>query len=90
MTPIFLGLGSNIEREQRLVAGLDALAEFVRDLRCSPVFESEPLASSIEVTVIRIMCTHLTMHSHPLERSQETPRHRIVVAIAPSADDRAP
>ena len=38
MTPIFLGLGSNIEREQRLVAGLDALAEFVRDLRCSPVF----------------------------------------------------
>ena len=43
MTPIFLGLGSNIEREQRLVAGLDALAEFVRDLRCSPVFESRPV-----------------------------------------------
>ena len=39
MTPIFLGLGSNIEREQRLVVGSDALAEFVRDLRCSPVFE---------------------------------------------------
>ena len=43
MTPIFLGLGSNIEREQRLVAGLDALAEFVHDLRCSPVFESRPV-----------------------------------------------
>src|SRR5690606_10284698 len=43
MTAIFLGLGSNIEREQRLTAGLDALAEFVRDLRCSPVFESLPV-----------------------------------------------
>ena len=43
MTPIFLGLGSNTERELHLTAGLDALAEFVRDLRCSPVFESRPV-----------------------------------------------
>jgi len=43
MTPIFLGLGSNTERELHLTAGLDALAEFVRDLRCSPVFESLPV-----------------------------------------------
>jgi 2-amino-4-hydroxy-6-hydroxymethyldihydropteridine diphosphokinase len=43
MTPIFLGLGSNTERDRLLCAGLDALAEFVHDLRCSPVFESRPV-----------------------------------------------
>jgi 2-amino-4-hydroxy-6-hydroxymethyldihydropteridine diphosphokinase len=40
LTPILLGLGSNIERETHLRAGLDALSEFVTDMRCSPVFES--------------------------------------------------
>lgn len=43
LTPIFLGLGSNSEREVHLRAGLEALAGFVQDLRCSPVFESEPV-----------------------------------------------
>ncbi|WP_220813799.1 2-amino-4-hydroxy-6-hydroxymethyldihydropteridine diphosphokinase [Pseudomonas paralcaligenes] len=43
MTPIFLGLGSNVDRELRLAAGLDALAGFLHDLRCSPVFESRPV-----------------------------------------------
>lgn len=43
MTPIFLGLGSNADRELRLAAGLDALAGFLHDLRCSPVFESRPV-----------------------------------------------
>lgn len=37
---VFLGLGSNIERERHLQAGLDALAGLLVDLRCSPVFES--------------------------------------------------
>ena len=40
MTPIFLGLGSNIDRAQRLCDGLEALAGFLHDLHCSPVFES--------------------------------------------------
>lgn len=43
MTRIFLGLGSNTERELRLQAGLDALAAFLQDLCCSPVFESRPV-----------------------------------------------
>ena len=43
LTTVFLGLGSNIERERHLHAGLEALTGFVRNLRCSPVFESEPL-----------------------------------------------
>lgn len=37
---VFLGLGSNTERERHLQAGLDALAALLIDLRCSPVFES--------------------------------------------------
>jgi 2-amino-4-hydroxy-6-hydroxymethyldihydropteridine diphosphokinase len=41
LTPVVLGLGSNIEREAHLQAGLDALAAMLRDMRCSPVFESQ-------------------------------------------------
>ncbi|NQD93954.1 2-amino-4-hydroxy-6-hydroxymethyldihydropteridine diphosphokinase [Pseudomonas sp. CrR25] len=41
LTPVFLGLGSNIERETHLLAGLEALAGVLRDMRCSPVFESQ-------------------------------------------------
>ncbi|MEE4741154.1 2-amino-4-hydroxy-6-hydroxymethyldihydropteridine diphosphokinase [Pseudomonas alliivorans] len=40
LTRIFLGLGSNIERERHLHAGLDALDSFLCELSCSPVFES--------------------------------------------------
>lgn len=40
LTRIYLGLGSNIQREAHLSAGLDALAGFLHDLQCSPVFES--------------------------------------------------
>jgi len=40
---IYLGLGSNIDREAHLHAGLDALAGFVQDIRCSWVFESQPV-----------------------------------------------
>ncbi|HEY0289455.1 MAG TPA: 2-amino-4-hydroxy-6-hydroxymethyldihydropteridine diphosphokinase [Pseudomonas sp.] len=43
LTQIFLGLGSNIERENHLCAGLEALAGFLTDMRCSPVFESHPV-----------------------------------------------
>ena len=43
LTPILLGLGSNIERETHLTAGLEALAAFLHDLHCSPVFESQPV-----------------------------------------------
>lgn len=41
LIPVFLGLGSNSEREAHLTAGLDALAGFLHEMRCSPVFESE-------------------------------------------------
>ncbi|CAE6890908.1 2-amino-4-hydroxy-6-hydroxymethyldihydropteridinepyrophosphokinase [Pseudomonas marincola] len=43
LTRVYLGLGSNIEREVHLQAGLDALAEMLTDMRCSAVFESAPV-----------------------------------------------
>lgn len=43
LTPVYLGLGSNIEREVHLHAGLDALAGFLQGMRCSAVFESQPV-----------------------------------------------
>ena len=43
LTQVYLGLGSNIERETHLHAGLDALASFLTDMRCSAVFESQPV-----------------------------------------------
>ena len=43
LTRIYLGLGSNIERENHLVAGLEALDGFVNEMTCSPVFESRPV-----------------------------------------------
>ncbi|WP_456016004.1 2-amino-4-hydroxy-6-hydroxymethyldihydropteridine diphosphokinase [Pseudomonas fluorescens] len=43
LTQVYLGLGSNIERERHLRAGLDTLASFLTDMRCSPVFESQPV-----------------------------------------------
>ncbi|MCP1513169.1 MULTISPECIES: 2-amino-4-hydroxy-6-hydroxymethyldihydropteridine diphosphokinase [Pseudomonas] len=43
LTQVYLGLGSNIERERHLRAGLDALAGLLVDIRCSAVFESQPV-----------------------------------------------
>jgi len=43
LTRVYLGLGSNIEREKHLVAGLEALDGFVSEMRCSAVFESQPV-----------------------------------------------
>ena len=68
MTPIFLGLGSNIEREQRLVAGLDALAEFVHDLRCSPVFESRPVGIKSGNFYNLVVSGYTELSLHELDR----------------------
>lgn len=40
---VYLGLGTNVEREKHLCSGLDALRELFGELNCSPVFESEPV-----------------------------------------------
>ncbi|HDS1734362.1 MULTISPECIES: 2-amino-4-hydroxy-6-hydroxymethyldihydropteridine diphosphokinase [Pseudomonas] len=41
LSTVYLGLGSNVDREEHLCAGLDALAGFLGEMRCSPVFESQ-------------------------------------------------
>ncbi|UAW98761.1 2-amino-4-hydroxy-6-hydroxymethyldihydropteridine diphosphokinase [Halopseudomonas nanhaiensis] len=41
MTVIYLGLGTNVEREHYLSRGLDALEQLLGQLECSPVFESD-------------------------------------------------
>ena len=43
LTEVYLGLGSNVEREQHLCAGLDSLADFLQGMKCSAVFESQPV-----------------------------------------------
>lgn len=41
MTQVFLGLGSNLEREKNIAAGLSALKNLFGELIVSPVYESE-------------------------------------------------
>ena len=43
LTQVYLGLGSNVEREKHLLAGLEALSGFLQAMRCSAVFESQPV-----------------------------------------------
>ncbi len=40
MTDVLLGVGSNIERERYITAGLDALAALFGDIALSPVYDS--------------------------------------------------
>jgi 2-amino-4-hydroxy-6-hydroxymethyldihydropteridine diphosphokinase len=41
MTQVFLGLGSNLEREKNIRAGLSALEKLFGDLKLSAIYESE-------------------------------------------------
>ena len=43
MTQVFLGLGSNLEREKNVHAGLAALRNLLGELIVSPVYESESI-----------------------------------------------
>ena len=43
MPQVFLGVGSNIERERYIVAGLDALAGLFGEMALSPVYDSEAI-----------------------------------------------
>jgi 2-amino-4-hydroxy-6-hydroxymethyldihydropteridine diphosphokinase len=43
MAEVFLGVGSNIERERYIIAGLDALLGLFGDLTLSSVYESEAI-----------------------------------------------
>lgn len=46
MARVYLGIGSNIERERYIVAGLDALAGLFGELALSPVYDSVSIGFS--------------------------------------------
>src|SRR3954470_8313521 len=41
MIPVYLGLGSNIDRAKYITSGLNALADLFGELKISPVYESK-------------------------------------------------
>ncbi|HHX35155.1 MAG TPA: 2-amino-4-hydroxy-6-hydroxymethyldihydropteridine diphosphokinase [Gammaproteobacteria bacterium] len=69
---VYLGLGSNIEREVYLTAGLDALLELFGPLECSPVFESEPVG--IRSACFLNMVVHIKTHMPLQELNQHLKR----------------
>ncbi|MCK9534757.1 MAG: 2-amino-4-hydroxy-6-hydroxymethyldihydropteridine diphosphokinase [Pseudomonas sp.] len=64
LTDVYLGLGSNIEREAHLCAGLDALMALFGELDCSPVFESEPVGirSACFLNMVVHFKTNMPLH----------------------------
>jgi 2-amino-4-hydroxy-6-hydroxymethyldihydropteridine diphosphokinase len=63
LVPVFLGLGSNIERERHILAGLEALERLLPGLRCSAVFESQPVGikSGPFLNLVVTSNTHLSL-----------------------------
>ncbi len=68
LTPILLGLGSNADREQHLWAGLDALSVLLPGLKCSPVFESEPVGIKSGPFLNLVVLTQTPMSLAELDR----------------------
>ncbi|GIZ12713.1 2-amino-4-hydroxy-6-hydroxymethyldihydropteridine diphosphokinase [Pseudomonas sp. NCCP-436] len=63
LTRVYLGLGSNTEREAHLTAGLEALAQILEHMQCSPVFESHAVGirSSHFFNLVVVGETHLPL-----------------------------
>lgn len=68
LTRIYLGLGSNIDRHQHLCAGLDALAGFLTDISCSPVFESHPVGIKSGPFINLVVCALTDLPLMELDR----------------------
>ena len=64
----YLGLGSNIERERHLCAGLDALAGMLTDMRCSAVFESQAVGIKSGPFFNLVVCGKTAVPLHDLSR----------------------
>ncbi|PTQ67084.1 2-amino-4-hydroxy-6-hydroxymethyldihydropteridine diphosphokinase [Pseudomonas sp. GV071] len=68
LTPILLGLGSNVEREAHLTAGLEALAQFLHGIQCSPVFESQPVGIKSGPFFNLVVLAETDLPLHELDR----------------------
>ena len=90
MARVYLGLGSNIERERYITAGLDALASLFGELTVSPVydsaavgFEGQPflnlvvgIETELSVAELAKRLRHIEFeHGRPQNATRFSPRH---------------
>ncbi|MCP5128960.1 MAG: 2-amino-4-hydroxy-6-hydroxymethyldihydropteridine diphosphokinase [Pseudomonadales bacterium] len=90
MSPVFLGIGSNIERERYIVAGLDALANLFGELALSSVYDSQAIgfsgqpflnlvvgiATELSPGELSRRLRHIEMeHGRPANATRYSPRH---------------
>ena len=68
LVPVFLGLGSNIDRERHILAGLEALELLLPGLRCSAVFESQPVGIKSGPFLNLVVATNTGMSLAELDR----------------------
>ncbi|MDH4580788.1 2-amino-4-hydroxy-6-hydroxymethyldihydropteridine diphosphokinase [Pseudomonas sp. BN415] len=59
-TLIFLGLGSNHQRERNLSDGLQLLAQRLRDIRCSGIYESAAVGASSTTPFLNLVVSAVT------------------------------
>ena len=89
MTQIMLGLGSNIERERYLIAGLDALQGLFGELALSPVYDCPSIGyqgpaflnmvvaadTSLDIGELARRIRHIEVeHGRPPNATRSTPR----------------
>lgn len=80
MTVVYIGVGSNVERERNIVAGLDQLAALDPALRMSPVYESaaigfrgDPFLNLIVALETALPVGELAKALHAIERANGHP-----------------
>lgn len=89
MASVYLGLGSNIERERYLTAGLDALQVLFGELALSPVYDSEAIGfegqpflnmvvgieTTLTVGELAAQLRHIEVeHGRPVDARRYSPR----------------
>jgi 2-amino-4-hydroxy-6-hydroxymethyldihydropteridine diphosphokinase len=68
MALIFLGLGSNIERERYIVAGLDALSDLFGELQLSSVYDSAAIGFDGQPFLNLVVAAQTSLEVGPLAR----------------------
>tara|TARA_R110002072_G_scaffold101339_6_gene223208 strand:+ start:2931 stop:3446 length:516 start_codon:yes stop_codon:yes gene_type:complete len=90
MAQVFLGLGSNIERERYITAGLDALQGLFQDLALSSVYDSAAIgfdgqpflnlvtevSTDLPLTELAARLRHIEVeYGRPVNATRFSPRH---------------
>ena len=88
MARVFLGIGSNIERERYIIAGLDAMARLFGDFSHSSVYDSAAVGFDGQPFLNLVLCVETELELAELAkvlRSIELEHGRAVNAIRYSA-----